>query len=94
MDTIFVHVAGEMISNIILENLSSRYNIKCTHIMHMKNVSVKLVSRYDNMTYRYQLEQPRPMIESKMVKHLKYMSYEEPINIYNFLTCKHEFSFL
>ena len=41
------------------------------------------------MTYRYQLEQPRPMIESKMVKDIKNKSHEEQINNYNFLTCKH-----
>ena len=41
------------------------------------------------MTYRKQLEQPRPMIDSKMVKHIKNMSHEEHINNYNYLTCKH-----
>ena len=25
------------------------------------------------MTYRYYMQQPRPMIESKKVKHIKYM---------------------
>ena len=41
------------------------------------------------MTYRYQLEQPRPIKESKMVKHIKNMSEEEQDN-YNFLVCKHK----
>ena len=41
------------------------------------------------MTYRYQLEQPRPMIESKMVKHKKNKSHEEKIINYKFLTWKH-----
>ena len=41
------------------------------------------------MTYRYQLEQPRPKIESKMVKHMKNMSPEEQ-DKYNFLVCKHK----
>ena len=41
------------------------------------------------MTYRYQLKQPRPMIESKKVKHIKYISHEEQINNYNFVICKH-----
>ena len=40
------------------------------------------------MTYRYCMQQPRPMIESKMVKHLKNMS-EEEIDSYDFLACKH-----
>ena len=89
---LYVHVAGKKICDIIRESLSSRYNIKCTQNMYIKNLSIKFVSRYGNMTYRYQLEQPRPMIESKMVKHikhLKYMSHEEQINNYNFLICKH-----
>ena len=45
--------------------------------MYIKNLSIKFISRYGKMTYRYQLEQPRPMIDSKMVKHVKYMSHEE-----------------
>ena len=46
------------------------------------------------MTYRYQLQQPKPMIESKMVKHIKNTSHEEQIYNYNFLTCKHKLSIL
>ena len=88
MNTLYVHIAGKKISNNIREKLSSTYNIKCTHNMHIKNLSVKFVSRYDNMTYRHQLQQPRPSIESKMVKHIKYMSHEEQINNYNFLNSK------
>ena len=93
-DTLYVHVSGKMICNIIRENLSSRYNIKCTHNMHIKNLSVKFVSRFDNMTNRCQLEQSRPTIQSKIFKHIKYMSHEEQINNYNFLTCKHKLSLL
>ena len=46
------------------------------------------------MTCRYQLQQPRPTMESTMVKHIKYMSHEEQNNNYNFLTCKHNLSLL
>ena len=46
-------------------------------IICIKNLSIKYISRYGNMTFRYQLEQPRPMIESEMVKHIKCMSLEE-----------------
>ena len=63
--------------------------LNCTPDMKIKNLRIKFVSRYDNMTYRYQLEQPGSMIESKMVKHIKNMSHEEQISNYNFLTCKH-----
>ena len=41
------------------------------------------------MTFRYQLEQPRRILESKMVKHIKNMTEEEQDN-YNFLVCKHK----
>ena len=86
--TIYVHVAGKMICNNICENLRSKYDINCTPDMRIKNLTIKFVSRYDNMTYRYYMQQSRPMIESKMVKDLKNMS-EEEIDIYKFLTCKH-----
>ena len=92
VDTLYVHVASKTICNIIRENISSRYNFKCTHNMHIKNLSVKFVSRFDNITYRHQLQQPRPMIESKMVNHIKYMSEEEKIFNYNILTYKHKLS--
>ena len=92
VETLYVHVAGKMTCNVIRENQSSRYNIKCTPNMSIKNLSIKFVSRYDNMTYRYQLQQPRPMIESKMVKHIKYMSEEENTFNYNLLTRKHKLS--
>ena len=45
------------------------------------------------MTYGYYMQQPRPMIESKMVKHIKYMS-EEEIDNCNFLAGKHKLSLL
>ena len=83
-----------MFCDIIRENLSSRYDINCTPDMKMKNLTVKFVSAYDNMTYRYYMQQPRPMIESKMVKHIKYMSEEEKIFSYNFLAYKHELNVL
>ena len=55
---------------------------------------ILIISRFGIMTYRYQLQQPIPMTELKMVKHIKYMSPEKQIIIYNFLTCKHKLSFL
>ena len=78
--TLYVHVAGKMICNNLRENLSSKYDINCTPDMKVRNLTKKFVSRYGNMTYRYQLQQPKPMTESKMVKHIKYMSHEVQIN--------------
>ena len=92
--TLYVHVAGKLICNNVCESLSSKYDIICVPNMKIRNLTIKFVSRYRNMTFRYQLQQPRPMIESKMVKHIKYMSHEEQTDNYNFLTCKHMLSSL
>ena len=53
--TLYVSVAGKMICNNICENLSSKYDINCTPDMKIKNLTIKFVSRYSNMIYRYQL---------------------------------------
>ena len=45
------------------------------------------------MTFRYQLEQPKRILETKMVKHIKNMTEEEQYT-YNFLVCKHKLSLL
>ena len=91
--TLYVHVAGKMMCNNIREKLSFKYNINCTPDMKIRKLTFKFVSRYGNMTCRYQLQQPKPMIESKMVEHMKYMS-EEEIDNYNFLAGKHKLSLL
>ena len=78
---LYVHVAGKMICNNIRENLSSKCDINCTPDMKLRNLTKKFVVRYGNMTYRYQVQQPKPMIESKMVEHIKYMLHEEQIII-------------
>ena len=93
VNTLYAHVAGKTICNNIRENLSSKYDINCAPDMKIRNLTIKFVSRYGNMTYGYQFQQPRPMIESKMLKHINYMS-EEEIDNYNFLTCKHKLSLL
>ena len=89
--TLYVHVAGKMICNNISENLSCKYDNNCTPEMKERNLTKKSVSRHSNMTYRYYMQQSRPMIESKMVKHIKYISEEENDN-YNFLPWKHNLS--
>ena len=91
--TLYVRVAGKMICKTIFENLRSKYDINCTPDMKIRNLTINVISRYNNMTYRYQLEQPRPLIESKMVKHIKNMS-EEQQDDYNFLVYKHKLTLL
>ena len=88
-EKLYVHIAGERICNDIRKNLSSKYNINCTPDMEIRNLTIEFVSRYRNMTFRHQLQQPRSMLETKLVKHIKYISYEEQGDKYNFLTCKH-----
>ena len=90
MGTLYVHIAGKMICNDIRENLSFQYDINCTPDMEIRNLTIKFVSRYRNLTFRHQLQQPRSTLETKMVKHIKYMSYEEQSDKYNFLTYKHK----
>ena len=67
---VYVQVAGKMICNNIRENLSSKYDIKCTPDMKIRNLTTKFVSRHGIMTYRYYMQQPRPILESKMVEHM------------------------
>ena len=53
--TIYVHVAGKVICKTIRENLSSKYDNDCIPDMKIRNLTITIVSRYRNMTFRYQL---------------------------------------
>ena len=66
-DTFYVHVASKVLCNIIRKNLRSRYDNNCTPDMK-KILTIKFVSRYGNMTYSFCMQQPRQMIETKVVK--------------------------
>ena len=85
-EVICFSLAGKMICNIIRKNLSSKRDINCTPDMKIKNPTIKFVSRCGNMTYRYYMQQPTPIKETKMVKYVKNMSEEEKIFNYNSLT--------
>ena len=88
MGTLYIQIAGKKICKFIFENLRSKYDNNCTPDMKIRNLRIKFVSRYNNMTFRYQLEQPRRILESKMVKNIKNKTEEEQ-DKYNFLVCKH-----
>ena len=92
VDALYVDDASKMICNIIRENLCSRYDISCTPDMKIKNLTIKIASCYGNMTYRYYMQQPRQMIETKMAKHVKNMLEEEKIPKYKLLTYKNKLS--
>ena len=93
MGTLYIQIAGKMICKTIFENLRSKYDINCTPDMKIRNLRLKFILRYDNMIFRYQLEQPRRVLESKMIKHKKNMTEKEQ-DKYNFLTCKHNLCLL
>ena len=94
IDPTYVHMAGKMICKTIREKLNSKHDINCTPDMKISNLTIKFVSRYNNMTIRHRLQQPRSILESKLVKQIKYKSYEEQSDNYNFLTCKHNLCLL
>ena len=53
--TLYIQIAGKMICKTISENLRSKYDINCTPDKKIRNLRLKFISRYDNMTFRYQL---------------------------------------
>ena len=57
------------------------------------NVSITLFSNYKSMTTKQNLQQPRRVLESKLLKYIKNMSYDDKINKYNFLTLEYELLF-
>ena len=60
-----VYYASKKICDLIHVRVNTTPNMK------IKNLTKKFVSAYDNMPYRYYMQQPLPMIVSKMVKHKK-----------------------
>ena len=45
------------------------------------------------MTARHKIQQPRKVFESKILKDIKNVSYDDKINKYNFLTLEYELLF-
>ena len=76
MGTLYIQNAGKMICKTIFENVRFKYDIICTPDVKIRNLRIKFISRHDNMTFRYQLEQPRRILESKLIKHIKNISEE------------------
>ena len=76
MGTVYIQVAGKMICNNIRENLSSKYDITCTPDKKIRNLTLKFVSRHGNMTDRYYMQQPGPILESKVVKHIYFLNLQ------------------
>ena len=45
------------------------------------------------MTTKHRFQQPRRVLESKLLKHIKYMSNADKMFIYSFLTLRYELLF-
>ena len=59
----------------------------------ISNLTITLLSKYNLMTPRHQLKQPRRILESKLLKHIKNASYDDKIKKYHFLTNEYELLF-
>ena len=57
------------------------------------NVTITLSSKYKTMTAKHRFQQPRRVLESKLLKHIKNASYDDKTNKYNFLTLENEVFF-
>ena len=68
-------------------------DIKFNSSSVISNLTISLFSKYNLMTPRHQLQQPRRILESKLLKHIKNVSYDDKINKYHFLTNEYELLF-
>ena len=68
-------------------------DIKIDSSSTISNVTITLLSNYKSMTAKHKLQQPRRILESKLLKHIKNASYDEKIINYNFLTLEYELLF-
>ena len=59
----------------------------------ISNVTITLSSNYKSMTAKHKFQQPRRVLESKLLKHIKNASYDDKINKYIFLTFEYELLF-
>ena len=56
----------------------------------INNVTITIFSKYETMTAKRKLQQPRRVLESKLLKYIKNSSYDDEIDKYNFLTLEDE----
>ena len=55
----------------------------------INNLTITIFSYYNSMTLRHHLQQPRRILESKIIKHKKDASEEDKTNKYRFLSTEH-----
>ena len=68
-------------------------DIKLDSSSIISNVMITLFSNYKSMTAKHKIQQPRRALESKLLKHIKNVSYNDKINKYDFLTLEYELLF-
>ena len=56
----------------------------------ISNLTITLFSKYKTMTPQHRFHQPRRVLESKLMKHIKNMSYDDKMNKYTFLTLQYD----
>ena len=59
----------------------------------ISNITIIIFSKYTTLTAKHRLQQPRRVLESKILKHIKNAKYGDKINKYNFLTLEYELLF-
>ena len=59
----------------------------------INNLTITLFSKYKSMAAKHRIQQPRRVLESKVIKHIKNASYNDKTNKYNFLTLAYELLF-
>ena len=68
-------------------------DIKLDSSSIISNIMITLFSNYKSMTVKHKLQQLRRVLESKLLKHIKNVSYDDKINKYNFLTLEYKLLF-
>ena len=53
-------------------------------------VSITIFSKYKSMTAKHKMQQPRRILESKLLKHIHNVSCNDKINKYNFLSREYD----
>ena len=71
-------------SQAILQNI----NLESTSIIN--NVTLTIFSKYKTMKRNHQLKQPRPVLESKILKNIHNSSFSDKLTKYYFLSKKYE----
>ena len=68
-------------------------NNKLVSSFIISNVLITLFSNYNSMTAKHKLVQPRRVLESNLLKHIKNASYDDKIFKYNFLSLEYKLLF-